>query len=316
MRVFITGVTGFIGNALSKKLVEKGYDVFGLVRFTSTSSKIPNGVKIVTGDLIDYYSISTAIRLIKPEVVVHLAGLTPVSLSFSQPEAYFETNLLGTVRLLECLKRYNRENLKLFIFAGTTEMYDTIDPINTITPFNPKSPYAISKVASVYYCKYMYKIFKLPIVVAVLCNTYGRANVGQKHFVIEKIITSMLEGKEKILMGNPLSRRDFMFREDHVNAYISIIENIINKEKRELIGNSFIFGTGKAYSIHEVFSICSEITGWSGEVKWNAFIRPYDQPVIITNPERARKELGWTTKYDIREGLKRATEEWREKLGL
>ena len=316
MRTLITGVTGFIGNALARRLLDLGHDVYGLVRFTSNPARIPEGVKVVHADLTDYHSVEMAVRVVRPEVVFHLAALTPVSLSFDQPEAYIETNFLGTVRLLEALRKHSRESLQLFALAGTTEMYDTSEPIDEHTPFSPKSPYAVSKVAAVRYAKYMHAVYGMPVVIVVPCNTYGRANVGQRHFVIEKVITSMLEGKKRIVMGNPDAKRDFMFREDHVNAYLSVMRAILDEERENLLGGLFVFGTGKAHSILEVFEICREITGWDGEVLWNAYIRPYDQPVIVTNPRRAMLKLGWKPKYDLNSGLRRAVREWKERLGV
>jgi len=316
MRVLITGVTGFIGNALSKRLVELGYDVLGIVRFTSTRPNVPSGVNYVYADLTDYFSLVKVVQSYKPEIVIHLGALTPVSESFHQPRAYMEINLMGTINLVEAIKKHSFENLRLFVMALTTELYNTLKPIDESTPFNPMSPYAVSKVACYYYLNYMYNVYKFPVIYAIPCNTYGRANVKQKHFVIEKIITSMLEGKKVIELGSPDVERDFMFREDHVNAYISIIKNVVDYGKIDIIGQKFVFGTGKSYKIREIFELCKKLIGWEGEVRWNVYLRPYDQLRIVTNPRKAREVLGWEAKYNIENGLKKAIEEWREVLQL
>lgn len=314
MRVLVTGVTGFIGNALSKALISLGHKVYGLVRFTSNPANVPPGVNVIQGDLTDYYSIERVVSCVRPEVVFHLAALTPVSLSFFEPEAYADVNYLGTVRLLEALRRRARECIRMVAIAGTTEMFDTSKPISEDTRFNPSSPYAISKVAAVYYAVYMYRAYRMPTVVAIPCNTYGRANVRQSHFVIEKIITSMLRGDATIYMGNPHPKRDFMFREDHVNAYLSLMKAVVDEGKEHLLGSWIVFGTGKAYTIKHVFEICREIIGWNGRVVWGLGKRPLDPPVMVTNPVKAEKELGWKAKYDIQSGISKAVEEWRQVL--
>lgn len=317
MRVFITGVTGFIGYSLSKYLVGRGFKVYGLVRPSSTTRKVPEGVEVISGDLTDYHSLVKAVKYSRPEVVVHLGALTPVSESFKMPRAYIETNLIGTINLAEALIKHTFESLRLFAFAGTTEMFDTDKPISPETPFSPTSPYSVSKISAHYYLEYLRKTYGFPYVTVVPTNTYGRAYVMQKHFVIEKIITSMLEGRKKILMGNPTPRRDFMFRDDHVMAYVSIITAVESSNKLEsVIGRVFTFGTGKSYSIAEVFDKCREIIGWDGEVVWGVYGRPNEPKTIVVDYSESKKILGWTPRYDLESGLRRAVKEWREVLGV
>jgi len=315
MRILVTGITGFIGKALAERLAKLGYQVFGLVRPLSTSRDVPEGVAVVSGDLTDYYSVERAVREIRPEVVVHLGALTPVSESFKMPIAYLETNFLGTVHLCEALLKHARESLRMFIFAGTTEMFDTTERITPKTPFSPTSPYSVSKISAYYYLVYLYKTFNFPFVVAVPTNTYGRANVRQRHFVIEKIITEMLLGKKKILMGRPDAIRDFMFREDHVDAYVRIIEAVQDSNRYEqILGKMYTFGTGIGYRIDQVFEMIRRLIGWDGEVVWNVYIRPNEPRVIVVDYSEAERDLNWRPRYSLEEGLKVAIREWREVL--
>jgi len=317
LRVLITGVTGFIGYSLSKRLAEMGYEVYGTSRIRSTSINIPSGVSVLTCDLTDYHNVVRVIEMVKPHVVMHLGALTPVSESFAAPVTYMETNAIGTIHLVEALRKYDYEYLKLFIFAGTTEMFDTSDKITPETPFDPTSPYSVSKIAAAYYLKYMYKTYAFPYVIVVPTNTYGRAYVRQRHFVIEKLITSMLEGKKKILMGTPDAIRDFMFREDHVNAYISILKAFEEgKNAEEILGKMFTFGTGVGHTIREVAEKIKKIIGWEGEIVWNAFLRPNEPKKIVVDYETSKNVLGWEPKYDLDSGLRKAVEEWKEVLGI
>lgn len=312
MRVLVTGASGFIGLPLSNTLRDLGFDVWGLVRFVSGGRPLPD-VKLVRGDLNDYHSVVRAVEFVRPEIVVHLGALTPVSESFRMPVAYMQTNLIGTVNLCEALRKHTFETLRVFIFAGTTEMFDHSGMIRPDTPLDPTSPYSVSKIGAVYYLRYMLKTYRFPYVVVVPTNTYGRAPVRQNHFVIEKIITEMLVGRKEIRMGNPDSVRDFMFREDHVNAYVTLIKAITDQGK-DLIGETFTFGTGKGHTIKEVFEMIADITGWLGKVKWCAFTRPNEPRKIVVDYSKAKHVLGWEPKYGILDGLTKAVSEWEEVL--
>ena len=312
MRILITGATGFIGYSLSQELVKRGYKVYGLVRFSAQSKKVPKNVIPVIGDVTDYYSIVKIIENIRPEIVFHLAALTPVSESFHQPIAYTLTNYVGTINILEALRKHGFESLKLFVLAGTTEMYDTNGDIDDSQSFSPRSPYAVSKVAATYYTEYMWHTYKLPTVIAIPTNTYGRAFVGQKHFFIEKVITSTLSGCKEISLGNPNSIRDWMFRDDHVRAYIYIMEAAINN--KPIFGQRFYFGTGQGYTTRQTFEIIKRLTGWEGKVFWGVYTRPNESQRIVVNPKKAKRILGWYPQYTLEEGLRKAIEEWKQVL--
>lgn len=314
MRILVTGVTGFIGYSLSQRLVSDGHTVYGLVRFAAQNRRIPSNVIPVVGDLTDYHAMVKVVETTRPQVVFHLAALTPVSESFHQPVTYAEINYIGTVNLLEALRRHGFEQLRLFVLAGTTEMYDTPEPIEDGRAFSPKSPYAVSKVAATYYNEYMWHTYKMPTVTVIPTNTYGRAYVGQRHFFIEKIITSMLLGAREIKLGNPETIRDWMFREDHVNAYIKVMEAALNG--KEVFGQRFYFGTGKGYTTRETFEKVKQLVGWEGRAIWNVYLRPNDSRKIVVNPEKAKKVLGWAPRYNLEDGLRKAINEWKEVLNL
>ncbi len=320
MNILVTGITGFIGYSLGRKLVDREFTVFGLVRFCSQNKKVPEQVIPVVGDLTDYYSLVKVVEVCKPEVVIHLGALTPVSESFNQPITYMMTNAIGTINILEAIRRYNFERTRLIVVAGTTEMYSTDDPITELTSYSPVTPYGISKACAVMYAEYMWKTYDLPIVITIPCNTYGRAVVNQRHYVIEKAITQMLEGRKVIYMGRPDTERDFMFREDHINAYLRIIEKVLEEESKffELLkaenNNKFVFGTGTCYRIDYVVNLIKEMIGWEGEVIWNVVTRPNEPKRIVTSPKRAYKLLNWRAEYNLESGLKKAIEEWKRVL--
>lgn len=307
MRVLVTGATGFIGFHLARKLVERGFRVYGLVRFASQPSRLPDGVTPVIGDLTDYHSIAKNVQYVRPEAVFHLGALTPVSESYHQPVAYALTNYIGTIHLLEALRKHVRESTRLIVVAGTTEMYNSPD-IGDGSRFQPESPYAVSKVAGVLYSMYMYRAYRLPVVVAVPTNTYGRAHLNQRHYFIEKLIVNMLKGADEIELGDPNVVRDWMFREDHIDAYLKILENMDG----EIYGEKFYFGTGIGKTTREVFNLVRRLTNWNGEAKWGTYIRPNESEIMTVNPKKAIEVLGWEPKYTLEEGLRQAIKEWRE----
>ncbi|RLE44330.1 hypothetical protein DRJ19_00590 [Candidatus Woesearchaeota archaeon] len=317
MRILVTGATGFIGSRLCERLVEEGYDVWGLVRFTSNKRRIPDGIKVFSADLTDPFSVAEAVKFIRPQAVFHLGAITPVSESFRQPKLYMETNYGGTINLAEACRKYC-EDLRLFAFASTSEVYGNQIhfPVSEYNTPKPNTPYSISKYAAELYLRnYMHEAYKFPVVVARPFNTYGRALVNQPHFVVEKIIVNMLKGVEKLSLGNPKIERDFMFREDHVNAYLSILQ-AIESGNFNSFGEAYNFCTGSCISIGTLVETIKSLTGWDGEVVWYTHVRPCDIACLWGDYSKAKNTFNWQPKYDLTSGLKQAIKEWKEVLGL
>lgn len=312
MRVLITGVTGFIGSRVVEEIAKIGEDVYGIVRHISSTRHLPDRVKPVIADLTDKQSIEKAVKLVRPDIVMHIGALTPVSLSYDMPIAYAEVNYHGTVFLAEACIKY-AENLKAFIYASTSEVYgqQSTFPLHEDLPAYPNTPYAISKYAGeLYVRKYMVEAYDFPAFALRPFNTYGRALVNQRHFVVEKLITSMLEGSKVIMMGSPDPVRDLMFREDHVRAYIDAFYTAltdIDNVKGEVIN----IATGRGYTIKKVAEIIADKIGWDGEIVWDFIIRPADIHKLVGSNSKAKRLLGWKPEYSLDKGLDVAIDEWR-----
>lgn len=302
MKILITGITGFIGSHLKERV--KG-EKYGLVR----SGDLPvkhEGYLPIFGDLRDYHTLTKTIQEIKPEIVIHLAGLTSVSQSFERPHEYFEVNTLGTINLAEANLRFN-PYLKTFIYAGTPEEYGIQNkfPTQETAPLELNSPYAISKAAATKYLLYLYRAYNFPAIISRHANCYGRkfgdfSRLG----VIENIVTQMLTKKE-VYLGDPQVKRDFIYIDDVLNWY----QILLAKGKKGEIYNT---GWGKSYSIKETAELAKEVLGFNGTIYWNSIPkRPGEIPRIELNPLKARKELGWKPKIDLREGLKLTTDYWK-----
>jgi nucleoside-diphosphate-sugar epimerase len=299
MKILITGVTGFIGSHLVKEL--EG-ELYGMVRFGDIPTK-HEGYIPVYSDLTDYHHLVKIIKEIKPDVIFHLAGLTSVSQSFERPQEYFEVNTIGTINLAEINLRFN-PYLKKFIWAGTPEEYGVQNsfPTNEEAPLNPNSPYAISKVAATKYLLYMYRAYDFPVVVSRHANCYGRKfGIFSQLGVIENIVTQMLKGK-KVYLGEPDVRRDFIYIDDVIEWYKTLMEK--GKE-----GEIYNAGWGKSYSIREVAEKVKELTGFDGEIHWHSVPkRPGEILRIELDASKARRELGWEPRINLEKGLSKTIE--------
>ncbi len=307
-RTLVTGATGFIGSHLLPKLIEGGYDAYSLERYVTGRYVLGQrrDVKTVFGDIREYFAVKRIIREVQPEIVVHLASVSPVSYSYDHPQEVIETNFLGTVNLAEACLREN-PNLRHFLFASSSEVYGNgPNPKTEETPPNPNSPYACSKLAAEKYLLYMRDAYNFPVTILRNFNTYGRKN--DTHFVVERAIVQMLQG-EIISLGDPTPIRDFQYIDDHVNSYLACLDNPKAK------GEVFNFSTGMGTSIRDLVNLLSKFTDFHSEIVWNAIpSRPLDIWELVGNYSKAKRILGWEPKFSLEEGLKLTVEFWRKKL--
>ncbi len=314
-RILVTGVTGFIGSELARKLVELGYEVYGLVRETSNVSSLDpirdiiNQMHIKRANLTDYVAVRKLVTDIAPHKIVHVGAMTAVRSSFELPIEFNETNYIGTINLAQAALQLH--SFDKFIFASTMETYgfqESHVPFKEDLPPNPGSPYAVSKVACEYYLRTAAKAFGLPYLISRCCNTYGRKN--QTGFVTEYIATQMLRG-ETVYIGTPNAVRDMMYVDDHINAYVTLIKS---KEKNE----AFNFGTGNQMPMKEIAEKLKAMTGFKGDIIHtfppNYPSRPVVEEFLSLDATKAKEKLGWTPKYSVEEGLKKTVEYWKEKL--
>jgi nucleoside-diphosphate-sugar epimerase len=308
MKILVTGGSGFIGSHLIPELVNIGHDVYSLERYV-TGRYILGGrreVKTVFGDLRDHFITRKIIKETQPEVVIHLASISPVSYSYEHPLEVLETNFLGTINLAEsCLREVH--NFKHFLFAGTSEEYGNVEsPIKETAELHPNSPYSVSKVASDKYLHYMRDTYDFPTTILRPFNTYGRKN--NTHFVVERAIVQMLQEKT-VRMGSPTPIRDLLYVEDHVNSYLMCLNN------EKAMGEVFNFCTGRGISIAQLVGQIQELCGFSGEIIWNAIPeRPYDIAVLKGDYSKAECTLGWKPKFTLEEGLRSTVDYWAKKL--
>ena len=203
MRIFVTGMTGFLGDQLATKLLERGHTLGTMARNVAsadrpiaqnTESMIRGekrkGVSYYYGDLTDYLNIQDILSNFKPEVIIHLAAQTSVAYSFTHSTEVFNVNFLGAVNMAEAARR-TLPKLKKFIFSGSVEEYGIQDkfPSKETAELRAASPYGVAKIASEKYLKYLFDAYGFPSVIFRNANSYGRRYNHQ--FVIESIIYQM-----------------------------------------------------------------------------------------------------------------------------
>jgi len=320
-RVVVTGVTGFIGSNLAKKLVELGHRVFGVTRHCASRNLKPieeilDSMILLTADITDPMSISQVLKSANPDYICHLAALTPVRLSFEKPFEYERTNYLGTMAIVYATMKLPDYEERKIILASTAEVYgfhkEEEKPLKESASLNPSSPYAVSKAAADMYVRMASQVYNLNCVVLRPVNSYGRR--FETRFVVEYVITSMLR-RENVYVGAPESVREYMYVDDHVNAYLRAIE----KGKK---GEAYNVATGKGIKNRHLVEKIAEQVGYDkNSIVFGSYppgypLRPImsDQPYIVLDSTKAKRELDWRPRVSLNEGLQKTIEYWRDKI--
>ena len=312
MRILVTGTTGFVGSRLLERLAEAGgHDLYSMQRYVTGRYVLGAdlGVKVVFCDLRDQFAVKCAIRELQPEVVFHLASISPVSYSYDHPNEVMDTNLAGTINLAEsCLREV--PHFKHFLFASTSETFGNGPaPKLEDTPQAPNSPYSVSKHAAEKYVMYMWDAYKFPMTVLRPFNTYGRRD--NTHFLVERMMVQMLRG-DTVRLGDPTPERDLLYIDDHVESYLTCLA-----QPKASIGEDFNFCTGEKLTVRALADKMRAITGFRGEVLWDTIPRrPLDIQVLYGNSAKAKAKLGWEAKVSLDDGLRRTADFWRKKLGI
>ena len=316
----LTGITGQDGGYLAKFLLEKGYKVYGTYRRLSTPNfwrlqalEIFDKVNLIPADITDGISLIEAVKISDPSEVYNLASQSFVGASFEQPVHSMNVTGVGVLNMLEAIRQFNT-NIK-FYQASTSEMFgaDRNGSLNENSGFNPSSPYAITKAMTDMYLRMMPSVYGLNTTVMRCTNTFGRKL--DTSFFVEYVITSILKG-EKVYVGAPDSVRDYMYIDDHVNAYIKAIEH------PEVKGEALNAAPGIGMTNKEVAFKIAELLKYNkkdiilGKYPPNYPMRPIesDQPFIVLDSSKIKKMLGWKQEVSFEEGLKKTIDYWKSKM--
>ena len=307
--VLITGAGGFIGSHLTEKLVELGIKVKAFVRYNSRNDwgllellpkEKQNKIEVVMGDLKD----ADAVRHVTKEVdiIFHLGALIAIPYSYIHPRETIETNVLGTLNVLNAAKENGVEKL---VHTSTSEVYGTARyvPIDENHPLQGQSPYSASKIGADKIAESFYRSFELPVAIIRPFNTYGPRQSARA--VIPTIITQALT-KEKIFLGSLDPTRDYTYVKDVVEGFIKVAES------PKSVGEVINIGSNFEISIGDLANKIISLAGKNAEIIIDPTrVRPQDSEVerLWCDNTKAKGLLGWEPKTSLDEGLKR-TIEW------
>jgi len=299
-RALITGITGQDGSYLAELLLEKGYEVYGLTRRTSTTnhnriSHIVDRIHLLSGDLLDQHSLTQAVQAAKPDEVYNLAAQSFVKTSWDQPVLTGDFTGIGVTRMLEAVK-IAKPDAK-FYQASSSEMFGKVreTPQNEDTPFYPRSPYGVAKVYGHWITVNYRESYGMFACSGILFN-HESPRRGLE-FVTRKISNAVarikLGKQEKIQLGNLDAKRDWGYAKDYVEAMWLMLQ----QEKPD----DYVIGTGETHSVSEFLSEAFKVIGiddWKSYVEAGhpEHVRPAEVDLLVADPVKARTHLGWENK--------------------
>ena len=301
MKALITGITGQDGSYLADLLLEKGYDVYGMVRRASTETferiaHIKDRLTLVQADLLDELSLIKIMEEIQPAEIYNLAAMSFVPTSWDQPILTGEFTAIGVVRVLEAMRRACPK--ARFYQASSSEMYGKVRevPQTELTPFHPRSPYGVSKVFGHYITVNYRESYDLFAVSGILFN-HESPRRG-KEFVTRKVTDGVARIKlglqKELRMGNLDSERDWGFSGDYVKAMWMMLQ--------QDQPDDYVIATGLTHSVKRLVNVAFARAGLNWEdhvVQDPRFIRPAEVDQLLGDSTKARTVLGWEPEVDF-----------------
>lgn len=297
-KALITGITGQDGSYLAELLLEKGYEVYGLTRRTSTQNferikHVVHDIHLVSGDLIDQHSMTNAIHEIQPDEIYNLAAQSFVQASWEQPVLTGEFTALGVTRVLEAMRLAKPD--ARFYQASSSEMFGKVmeTPQKETTPFYPRSPYGVAKVYGHWITVNYRESYNLHASSGILFN-HESPRRGLE-FVTRKIANAVARIKygkqDKVKLGNLEAKRDWGYAKDYVEAMWLMLQ--------QDSPDDFVVATGETHSVREFLQMASEVAGlnWEEIYEHDAkYDRPAEVDYLIGDASKAREKLGWESK--------------------
>jgi len=309
-KILVTGADGFLGSHLTEQLVVTGYDVRAFVLYNSFNSwgwldhlsqDIQDNIEIFSGDIRDPYGVYQAMR--GCNTVIHLAALISIPYSYHSPETYVDTNVKGTLNILQAARNLNVEKI---VHTSTSEVYGTAKyvPIDERHPLQGQSPYSATKIAADQLAHSFYKSFNTPVAIIRPFNTYGPRQSARA--VIPTIITQIASGKRRIKLGAVNPTRDFSYVKDIVQGFILAAASDTS------VGMVINIGSNFEISIGELVNLIADLMQTKVEIQTDPKrLRPEKSEVnrLWADTNKAQYLMGWTPGYTGIDGFQRGLQE-------
>lgn len=309
-KVMVTGADGFIGSHLVEALLDQGCTIKAFVYYNSFNSwgwldTFPkeklSQIDIIAGDVRDPNGVETAVK--GCDVVFHLAALIGIPFSYHSPASYVDTNIKGTLNVLQASKKFSVEKI---LITSTSEVYGTARyiPIDETHPFQGQSPYSATKIGADRLAESFFRSFGLPVVIVRPFNTYGPRQSARA--VIPTIISQLLTGSAEIKIGNLNPTRDFVFVRDTVSGFIEIAKS------DKTIGEEINIATGEEISIGQVADTIAHLLDMEARmIITHERFRPERSEVerLLGSNRKLSELTNWKNQTDLKKGLAE-TIEW------
>ncbi|WP_064120287.1 NAD-dependent 4,6-dehydratase LegB [Pseudomonas fluorescens] len=303
-KVLVTGADGFIGSHLVEALLAHGCDVRSFVYYNSFNSwgwldslplDVVKGLDVFAGDIRDPHGVELAMQ--GCDVVFHLAALIAIPFSYHSPDSYVDTNIKGTLNVLQAAKKLNVERV---LVTSTSEVYGTAQyaPIDEKHPFQGQSPYSATKIGADRLAESFYRSFQTPVTIVRPFNTYGPRQSARA--VIPTIITQLLLGATELKLGSLAPTRDFNYVKDTVQGFIALASS------DEAVGQEVNIATNSEVSVGDIAKVLiDELNPNVKIVTEDDRLRPDASEVfrLIGDNTLIKSLTGWTPEYDLRHGL-------------
>lgn len=309
-KVLVTGADGFIGSHLTESLLEKGYDVKAFVYYNSFNNwgwldTFPkeklDQIEIFSGDIRDPNGVREAMKDV--DMAFHLAALIAIPFSYHSPDSYVDTNIKGTLNVLQAARDLNTERV---LITSTSEVYGTAQyvPIDEKHPYQGQSPYSATKIGADRLAESFYRSFKLPVSIVRPFNTFGPRQSARA--VIPTIITQLLAGKNEIKLGSLSPTRDFNYVKDTAAGFIAIAES------EKTIGEEINIATQQEISIGDLAKeIITQINPSAKIICDEQRLRPEKSEVnrLLGSNAKIKELTDWKQQFTFEQGIAE-TIEW------
>jgi GDPmannose 4,6-dehydratase len=309
-RALITGITGQDGSYLAELLLEKGYEVYGLVRRTSTQrfsriSHIQDHIRLISGDMLDQTSLQEALREARPDEVYNLAAQSFVQTSWRQPVFTGDVTALGVTRLLDAIRHVNPEIR--FYQASSSEIFGKVQevPQRETTPLYPRSPYGVAKAYGHWITINYRESYNMFAVSGILFNHESERRGIE--FVTRKVTYNVARIKlglaKELRLGNLDAQRDWGFAGDYVRAMWLMLQ--------QPTPDDYVIATGETHTVQKLVETAFSYVGlnWRDYVVQDpAFMRPAEVDLLVGDPSKAGRQLGWEPTMTFTELIHRMVE--------